>query len=386
MTGCAPKNQNYFSETDCIYVNRLSADSNINNSDSYYYIDHTNQVYECTLESGERTLLLENNDLRNYYCANDRYIFYTYYDSNAKHCRMNRYDRLADKDELVFENDDTCVRSMIIDIYGDYLYFATDNYGVEGAGAHIYRVKSDSSDITPEKVDITELFLLSNVDLSATQFFVDDLVIDGYYDKEQDIFYVLSLREKDTNRYVLRHEYEEVYADGKRIEFKQESASPNLPSVYIMNGKEYKLECFRNRYYDRSKLYEDYMVCEDENTVIGLISVSSSPQISRDMDQEYVKKDQLFSLNLETGESGILYDTENNGTRIIGYRDGTIYLFDSTYTVYEQRLDSGEQQELGTVPKADEIVFDWQDEYLIIRFKNHAGSDTYEVKVIKIEN
>ena len=128
------------------------------------------------------------------------------------------------------------------------------------------------------------------------------------------------------------------------------------------------------------------MVCEDENTVIGLISVSSSPQISRDMDQEYVKKDQLFSLNLETGESGILYDTENNGTRIIGYRDGTIYLFDSTYTVYEQRLDSGEQQELGTVPKADEIVFDWQDEYLIIRSKNHAGSDTYEVKVIKIEN
>ena len=64
----------------------------------------------------------------------------------------------------------------------------------------------------------------------------------------------------------------------------------------------------------------------------------------------------------------------------------TIYLFDSTYTVYEQRLDSKEQRELGTVPMADEIVFDWQDEYLIIRSKNHAGADTYEVKVIKIEN
>ena len=75
LTGCAPKAQNYFSKTDCIYVNRISADSNINNSDSYYYIDHTNQVYECALESGECTLLLENNDLRNYYCANDRYIF-----------------------------------------------------------------------------------------------------------------------------------------------------------------------------------------------------------------------------------------------------------------------------------------------------------------------
>lgn len=98
----------------------------------------------------------------------------------------------------------------------------------------------------------------------------------------------------------------------------------------------------------------------------------------------------LFSLNIDTGESRILYDTQNNLTRIIGYDNGIIYLFKDDYKIYSQPLAGGETTQIMSIPRSDDVVFDWCGDYLIVRYRDTCTSTgirpEYEVKAIEIQS
>ena len=53
----------------------------------------------------------------------------------------------------------------------------------------------------------------------------------------------------------------------------------------------------------------------------------------------------LVEIDLETDTSRMLYDTRNNRTRIVGYREGNVYLL-KDHIVYKNVLKSGEQREM----------------------------------------
>ena len=153
---------------------------------------------------------------------------------------------------------------------------------------------------------------------------------------------------------------------------------------YQVEGKtEMPITCLNQSRYDRSELYEQYMIQEGEDTIIGLLSVADDPRVSIEMVQGDIRRDLLFQLNIETGESKILYDTKNNLTRIIGYDEGVIYLFKDDYKVYSQSLVGGELTELLALPEAEDIVFDWQGDYLIVRYINEGGNEYNVVSCLK---
>ena len=85
---------------------------------------------------------------------------------------------------------------------------------------------------------------------------------------------------------------------------------------------------------------------------------------------ESVSYTHLFSLNVDTGESQILYDTKNNQTRIVGYEDGILYLFQNDYKVYSQPLSDGEATELLSIPKSNDVTFDWYGDYMFVIYRD----------------
>ena len=73
-------------------------------------------------------------------------------------------------------------------------------------------------------------------------------------------------------------------------------------------------------------------------------------------------------LDPETGKNRILYRTENNRTRIIGYQDGLIYLMKNS-GIYTRNAKSGETELFLTLPENPEdadYMFDWQGDYFIV--------------------
>ena len=100
--------------------------------------------------------------------------------------------------------------------------------------------------------------------------------------------------------------------------------------------------------------------------IIGLVHVPRESYCdSFDPSQDELKCDVLFQLNPKTGENSILYKTENNRTRIIGYQDGVIYLL-RDFKIYSSIMESKEEKLIAELPEDTFYEFDWQGDYLIV--------------------
>lgn len=117
--------------------------------------------------------------------------------------------------------------------------------------------------------------------------------------------------------------------------------------------------------------------------------VSCNPIESVLLFQRDIVRDMFFELNIDTGESQILYDTKNNQTRIIGYEDGILYLFKNDYKVYKQPLSGGEATEILSIPKSNDVIFDWCEDYLIVRSRDTntelGYKQPYDVQAVKVK-
>ena len=135
-------------------------------------------------------------------------------------------------------------------------------------------------------------------------------------------------------------------------------------------GAEKLIDCFNKKGYTYSRLVKGYLTSDKENEIRGIMCVSCNPIESVLLNQRDIVRDMLFELNIDTGESQILYDTKNNQTRIIGYEDGILYLFKNDYKVYKQPLSGGEATEILSIPKSNDVIFDWCEDYLIVRSRD----------------
>ncbi len=130
------------------------------------------------------------------------------------------------------------------------------------------------------------------------------------------------------------------------------------------------------------------MVTWEDGKIIGMLTVSKDPNSSILLGQYAVRNDLLFEIDMEMDTSRILYSTKNNETRIIGYRDGVVYLLRDD-AVYQEELGGGERLELLDLQESGlnlynedgkhlDLAFDWQGDNLIIRHRN--GSSIISVR------
>ena len=170
----------------------------------------------------------------------------------------------------------------------------------------------------------------------------------------------------------------------KRVIISSEHKETQKQFTYQIEGMEQNMiDCLSRDMYKNSKLHEIYMCQESKNTLIGMLSISQDPRVNIHMYQNSIESDILFRLNIDTGESEIIYDTQDNKTKIIGFDKGTVFLLKNDYKIYAQSI-GGEMLEIASVPEGDSMIFEWYGDNLIIRYRN--GWDEYSIKHINKNN
>lgn len=372
------KDENFSRNGDFIVKCLNEKKSTYSNDGYYYYRENSFNICRYSTETGKKETVFQSHVPIDYYIIWDGYVYYNYLKEYDVY-QLNKYNIETGQEECILDAD--VINCDGVDIYGGYFYILTNNYN--GLGGRVYRCPLGGNPET-DCEDLSEVFQKESMSGETITVEQDGLLIDGFYFEEKDAYYIQSLREQGTNRFILTKVSEEVLVDGKRVNIKTNGKKPMMRFSYQVEGKtEMPIICLNQSRYDRSELYEQYMIQEGEDTIIGLLSVADDPRVSIEMVQGDIRRDLLFQLNIETGESKILYDTKNNLTRIIGYDEGVIYLFKDDYKVYSQSLAGGELKELLALPEAEDIVFDWQGDYLIVRYINEGGNEYNVVSCLK---
>ena len=160
-----------------------------------------------------------------------------------------------------------------------------------------------------------------------------------------------------------------IQVNGKIVRFSKDAYTDDFK--YRIGGGEFRtITCFSGKNFNWSAIEEKNLTVEN-GKIIGWISVSRDYNVLSNLSQNFIIREVLFELDIETGASQILYDTVNNLEKIIGYQDGIIY-FAGNDKVYSRELDSGQEKVLFDLPGGQDYVIDWQAGYLIIRGKVKA--------------
>lgn len=110
-----------------------------------------------------------------------------------------------------------------------------------------------------------------------------------------------------------------------------------------------------------------------------------------EMSQKHLERELLVEIDLETDTSRMLYDTRNNRTRIVGYREGNVYLL-KDHIVYKNVLKTGEQREMYDLGQESmlwyeedgehkDVHFEWYGDYMVVwSYNNGDGENLVTIK------
>lgn len=110
-----------------------------------------------------------------------------------------------------------------------------------------------------------------------------------------------------------------------------------------------------------------------------------------EMSPKYLERELLVEIDLETDTSRMLYDTRNNRTRIVGYREGNVYLL-KDHIVYKNVLKTGEQREMYDLGQESmlwyeedgehkDVHFEWYGDYMVVwSYNNGDGENLVTIK------
>ena len=341
---------NYFTEDGnfkvrCINSRQRDRNSQLENKD-YFYKSADGVVYQYKLDTQEKKILYTTENSAKTCKFAIPYLIYIYESSNYTY-RINRVNLELKEEECLYETSRYVYPSLDIIDNDIYIQINDDEELIT------YRCPVDGDVATQlQQIDTTSHFS-SNISTDNEQY---------------------------------------THLAGRNIVVKKdERTRVNMYFSYQVEGEQEKfIDCFNKKGYANSRLVKGYLTAENENEIKGIMSVSGNRRESVLLNQGDIVRDMLFELNIDTGESQILYDTKNNQTRIIGYEDGILYLFKNDYKVYKQPLSGGEATEILSIPKSNDVIFDWCEDYLIVRYRdtnNLTGNQypTYDVQAVKVK-
>lgn len=328
LTGCQTRDD-YFTDNGCFQVECINTNENNQYSEmknmNYYYLSENAAVYQYRLDTQEKELLdITDNDVITHTFAIP-YFFYTYKSSDDKYM-VNRLNIETKEEDCIYEAHSSWYPNLII--IDDNIYIQTDD-----DERITYRLPIDGDPIIQLEQVNTDRCFSGNISTDNEQY---------------------------------------MHLAGRDIVVKKdEQTNANAFFDYQVDGEPSKsIDCFNKKGYANSRLVKGYLTAENENEIKGIMSVSGNRRESVMMFQRDIVRDMLFGLDLDTGESQILYDTKNNQTRIVGYEDGIVYLFKNDYKVYSQPLEGGKATEILSIPRSNDVIFDWCEDYLFVRYRD----------------
>lgn len=145
----------------------------------------------------------------------------------------------------------------------------------------------------------------------------------------------------------------------------------------------HRFECLDDPKYKAIGIAPSLLTMEGE-CLVGLMSTHNPIFGYFRYNQEDEDNDILFEINLETNTSRIIYETDKAQTRIIGYKNGVVYLLEDD-VIYRGWIDRPEREEIYDLleqgwklytAEGEHICvgFRWQGDNLILQTKNKTRS------------
>ncbi len=360
---------------------------------NYYYLDVSYQV-EC-LNSEKKNIDSEES-----------YIFF-----NERNVYLYNFE--TEETELIYDGFHTG-RILSVSIYGDYLYFS-DMFGPE-LHRYNYRTNEDEKLVWSKddivKMDICNGYLVyrtwgedcflypvtgdteedpisaesifgergdkTNQDIQTITYEGMDFV--GYFEADTGRTRLIGIRNHENGKEIAPpRKVVLALKDGRYLAIwgREFGGEVNCYAEYEGDEEWYDITCLYNKDFGKEPVFYEKYMTQEGNEVICLLQKSDSEYGS--WLQRHSRGDLLFKWNTETGESSILYETSNRRTRIIGYKNGNIYLLYNNQ-VSVQPVDGGKREKLFRIPMWKRVYsFDWQGDYLIV-----TGADGKVFKAYKI--
>ncbi len=377
-------------------VVRLNSDKNSVKDEESYFFWYDDVIYRYDFETGKTEWLCESYN--NKFVIYEDYVFCVEKSTpeNSEY-KVKRYNYHTGEDEILLENMpgidgiNVCNGYLVYEIYGGsnyYLYPATGNAGEEPIAVQsIFKERGDKTDL----------------DIQTVTYEGIDIV--GRFGNEAGEVEYISLRDASSGMELLPRRAVLLLDDGRLIWFNifgdemlyvdnhddleecEFLTLRGIGSISIGSDSErYEVECLKftgTSLGHNGAVFSRNMIQDGDEIICLLRSADTVYNEYTNETRVTVKGDVLFKWNMKTGESSILYassDDANAYTRVIGYKDGDIYLLHDRW-VLVQSVDGENQERLFRIPRTSEIyAFDWQGDYLIV-----TGTDGKVLKAYKIE-
>ncbi len=209
----------------------------------------------------------------------------------------------------------------------------------------------------------------ASVLLAGGYYAVWDYVLDGdlVYYKGRDGCHVRNLQTKETWQ---------IAEDDPRYEKLQADFAWDAYSEDIWEMCEKAENALGERGYADLGVYASHFAWSD-GVYVGIVQVPLNSYYSDTrLKQGDLRYDILFSYDPTADRCEILYQSKNNRTRIIGYQDGNVYLYQRD-RIFCKNLETGKQEILAWLPKSLTYTFDWWEDQLIVI--DHETNELVEV-------
>ena len=346
----------------------LNSEKNTVDSEEIYFFADERYIYQYNFETEETKLIYEAHIEEMPIRSVSVYGDYLYFEDDNE--RVHRYNYRTNEDEMLLKYEDYIVE---MDICNGYLIYRT------GSGhCFLYSVTGN----TEEPISVESIFEgkadKTNSDIQIITY--EGMDIYGYFEADTGER-IIGIRNHENGKELVPPEKDFTLRDGRCLRMWGRKSGRKLTCYarYEDDDEWYEITCLDDKNLGTEpEFYEKYMT-QEGNEVICLLQKNTS-KYGR-MRQKYSLGDILFKWNIETGESSILYETSNRSTRIIGYKNGNIYLLHNN-RVSVQSVDGGKREKLFRIPMGKEIYyFDWQGDYLIV-----TGADGKVLKAYKVED
>ncbi|MCH5338592.1 MAG: hypothetical protein J1E03_07415 [Acetatifactor sp.] len=372
-SGCTYNNQN---NPNSLYVVMNINGSKNNGEDDYYFTTyreiHQFSVSEQEIINSVRYEDGEDGAIDNFAVCDEYIFFLTDVGWVQDPEKIWRYDRESRIYELFLETRH-CGRMTVYD--GNLLYGRDD----------IYVCPIDGN---PDEdcVSLLEQFPDTDSIVPSQEILYQGWRIWRVYLKSRHTYRIMQIVDEENDEVILSNFLsdsigswpyffgEDIWMDGEWIYFTKDAGISNFYYQKGYESERQKIDCLNDRQYRKSEINTFNMTVEGEK-LIGILSVSKDPLEGHFLYQEDIKKDVLFEIDLENDSSRIIYSTENNKTRIIGYQKGIVYLLKDD-VIYEEDIERKKRKELLDLREEDfydaapssrrEFRFYWQGSNLII--------------------
>ena len=155
--------------------------------------------------------------------------------------------------------------------------------------------------------------------------------------------------------------------DGTEVKIRKTFGEDNF--AYEVAGYEMDLECLSGKDFKYAQWGE---LSDEDGVIYGVVAITkNSPYLHRwelgpgGFSTNDVKREMLFTIDIESGENKILYETKKG--RIVGYTPEFVYIYRNA-ALYKVNIASGEEEKLGKVNCGtnNHINFRWEGSKVFI--------------------